>query len=106
MQVDEEKKEEQGRREIQIESEWAGLLDAEPPRVIEMPLASAATDKPAAAAVARYQDKLFIWNKLFSSEECARLIAAAEEAGFGYTNYPKVCLQLSSKEFFASCRGG
>mmetsp|Transcript_22026 Transcript_22026/g.48028 ORF Transcript_22026/g.48028 Transcript_22026/m.48028 type:complete len:287 (-) Transcript_22026:272-1132(-) len=67
-------------QEVQVKSAWGNLLDG---------------GLPAAALVAlpdiptRYTDKLFMVDGLLSVAECKKLLAAAEEIGFGFTNYPK-----------------
>jgi prolyl 4-hydroxylase len=68
--------------EIKIDSDWASLLDAAPPttalRIIE----------PKAASE-HYGSSLVQLEQLLSAEECLRLNAAAEDVGYGRTNYPQ-----------------
>lgn len=60
--------------EIQVSTRWANLLDEQAP-----------------SPVVRQVDGHEIWliENVFSEEECAVLIEAAEEHGFGTTSYPK-----------------
>merc|ERR1719343_1080654 len=59
--------------EIEVKSDWASLLDPVPP-------------EPELQQVGEHE----VWQlTLFSPDECARLLQAAESFGFGKTSYPK-----------------
>jgi hypothetical protein len=61
-------------QEIDIKTNWRGALQ-------EAPLALSAN---------QVDDKeVWLINNFFSADECTRLLAAAEEKGFGGTHYPK-----------------
>lgn len=68
--------------EIKIESDWASLLDVAPP-------ATALRQIESKTAIAHYGSNLLQLERLLSAEECARLNAAAEDVGYGKTNYPQ-----------------
>jgi len=59
--------------EIEVRTRWAGILDSEQPELV-------------AEQVGEHE---VYTCQLFSEEECTKLLAAAEEKGFGGTNYPK-----------------
>mmetsp|Transcript_23744 Transcript_23744/g.74748 ORF Transcript_23744/g.74748 Transcript_23744/m.74748 type:complete len:256 (+) Transcript_23744:101-868(+) len=60
--------------EIQVQTDWARLLDAEAP-ISQL------------EQVGEHQ--VWLVQGLFSAAECTRLLTAAEGHGFGTTNYPK-----------------
>lgn len=45
---------------------------------------------------------VFLLNPCFTSEECKKLIAAAEEIGYGRTNYPKKYRYASNSSIIAT----
>ena len=67
--------------EIEVRTEWGPLLDVETrprARVLQ-----------GAEAHYAHNGRLLSIEHVFSPAECERLVAAAEEFGFGKTNYPK-----------------
>lgn len=68
--------------EVKVTTDWAPLLEARPP--------STALRRIEDEARAHYSEhKLLQLERLLNEAECARLNQAAEDVGFGRTNYPQ-----------------